>query len=63
MPHFSLQALNHLITEITPNLPPPPRRGPKGMAITTRVRLALAHLREGISLRSLARVLGIPATT
>ncbi len=63
VPHFSLQALNHLITEITPHLPPPPRRGPKGMAITTRVRLALAHLREGVSLRGLARILGIPPTT
>jgi len=63
VPHFSLQALNYLITEISPHLPPPPRRGPKGMAVTTRVRLALAHLREGVSLRGLARVLGIPATT
>ena len=63
VPHFSLQALNHLIDQISPNLPPPSRRGPKGMAITTRVRLALAHLREGVSLRGLARILGIPPTT
>lgn len=33
------------------------------MAITVRVRLALAHLREGVSLRGMARMLGIPATT
>jgi hypothetical protein len=33
------------------------------MAIATRVRLALGHLREGVSLRGMARMLGIPAMT
>lgn len=33
------------------------------MAIATRVRLALGHLREGVSLRGMARILGIPTTT
>jgi hypothetical protein len=63
VPHFSPEALGHLVAQITPHLPAPPRRGPKGMAITSRVRLALAHLREGVSLRGMARTLGIPATT
>ncbi|MBS1837833.1 MAG: hypothetical protein JST64_09070, partial [Actinobacteria bacterium] len=63
MPHFSLQALTHLIAAITPLLPPAPKRGPKGMAITTRVRLALSYLREGVSIRGLARISGIPVTT
>lgn len=63
VPHFSPQALDYLIAQIAPHLPPPPRRGPKGMPITTRVQLALAHLREGTSLRGLARTLAIPATT
>jgi hypothetical protein len=63
VPHFSPQALDHLIAQITPHLPPPPRRGPKGMAITTRVRLALGYLREGVSLRGMARILGIASTT
>lgn len=63
VPHFSPQALDHLIAQITPHLPSPPRRGPKGMPIITRVQLALAHLREGTSLRGMARTLAIPATT
>lgn len=63
VPHFSAQALDHLITEIAPYLPPPPRRGPKGMPIVMRVQLALAHLREGVSLRGMARILAIPPTT
>ena len=63
VPHFSLQALTHLIAAITPLLPPAPKRGPKGMAITTRVRLALSYLREGVSIRGLARISGIPVTT
>lgn len=33
------------------------------MPIVERVQLALAHLREGVSLRGLARVCSIPATT
>lgn len=33
------------------------------MPILQRVQLALAHLREGVSLRGLARIHGIPATT
>lgn len=33
------------------------------MAVRVRVRLALAHLREGVSLRGMARMLGVPATT
>lgn len=33
------------------------------MALTTRVRLALGHLREGVSLRGMARILAIPTTT
>lgn len=33
------------------------------MALTARVQLALAHLREGVSLRGMARILAIPATT
>lgn len=56
VPHFSPAALDHLVGQITPLLPPPPRRGPKGMPILERVRLALAHLREGVSLRGLARI-------
>ena len=63
VPHFSPEALDHLIAAIAPYLPPPSRRGPKGMPIGVRVRLALAHLREGVSLRGMARMLGIPATT
>lgn len=63
VPHFSPQALDHLIAAITPYLPAPPRRGPKGMEIGLRVRLALAHLREGVSLRGMARIHGIAATT
>lgn len=63
VPHFSPEALDHLIAAIAPHLPPPSRRGPKGMPIPVRVRLALAHLREGVSLRGMARMLGIPATT
>jgi len=63
VPHFSPAALDHLIAQISPLLPPPPRRGPKGMAITERVQLALAYLREGVSLRGLARIRGIPSTT
>lgn len=63
VPHFSPAALDHLIDQISPLLPPPPRRGPKGMPIIERVRLALAHLREGVSLRGLARIKGIPPTT
>lgn len=63
MPHFSPDALAHLIAAITPLLPPPPRRGPKGMPITERVRLALAYLREGVSTRGLARITSIPNTT
>lgn len=63
VPHFSPEALDHLIAAISPYLPPPPRRGPKGMDIGLRVRLALAHLREGVSLRGMARVHGIAATT
>lgn len=63
VPHFSPQALDHLIAAITPHLPAPPRRGPKGMEIGLRVRLALAHLREGVSLRGMARIHGIAATT
>lgn len=63
MPHFSPQALAHLIAAIIPYLPAPSRRGPKGMSIELRVRLALAHLREGVSLRGLARIHGIAATT
>lgn len=63
VPHFSPQALAHLIAAITPYLPAPPRRGPKGMDIGLRVRLALAHLREGVSLRGMARIHGIAATT
>ncbi len=63
VPHFSSEALDHLIAQIAPHLPAPPRRGPKGMAITTRVRLALGYLREGVSLRGMARILGIPTTT
>ena len=49
MPHFSPAALAHLIAAIIPYLPAPPRRGPKGMSIELRVRLALAHLREGVT--------------
>lgn len=63
VPHFSPEALDHLIAAITPMLPAPPRRGPKGMPIEVRVRLALAHLREGVSLRGMARIHGIAATT
>jgi hypothetical protein len=63
VPHFSPQALAHLIAAITPHLPAPPRPGPKGMEIGMRVRLALAHLREGVSLRGMARIHGIAATT
>lgn len=63
VPHFSPRALAHLIAAIVPHLPAPPRRGPKGMSIELRVRLALAHLREGVSLRGLARIHGIAATT
>jgi hypothetical protein len=63
LPHFSPEALAHLIAEILPFLPPPSRRGPKGMPIITRVQLALAHLREGTPLRGMARTLGIPNTT
>jgi hypothetical protein len=63
VPHFSPAALDHLIGQISPLLPPPPQRGPKGMPILERVQLALAHLREGVSLRGLARIKGIPATT
>ena len=63
VPHFSPAALDHLIAQIAPLLPPSPRRGPKGMPIIERVQLALAHLREGVSLRGLARIRGIPATT
>lgn len=63
VPHFSTEALDHLIAQIGPHLPPPPKRGPKGMPIVMRVRLALGHLREGVSLRGMARLLGIPATT
>jgi hypothetical protein len=63
VPHFSSAALDHLIGQISPLLPPPPQRGPKGMPIIERVQLALAHLREGVSLRGLARIKGIPATT
>ena len=63
VPHFSPEALDHLITQISPHLPAPPRRGPKGMPMTTRVQVALAHLREGVSPRGMARILGIPATT
>ncbi len=63
VPHFSLAALGHLIGQISPLLPPPPQRGPKGMPIVERVQLALAHLREGVSLRGLARIKGIPPTT
>lgn len=63
VPHFSPAALDHLIGQITPSLPPPPRRGPKGMPVIERVQLALAHLREGVSLLGLARIKGIPATT
>lgn len=63
VPHFSPEALDHLIAAITPYLPLPSRRGPKGMPIQTRVQLALAHLREGVSLRGMARILAIPATT
>lgn len=63
VPHFSPAALGHLIGQIAPLLPPPPRRGPKGMPIIERVQLALAHLREGVSLRGLARIRGIPPTT
>lgn len=33
------------------------------MAIVIRVRLALGYLREGVSLRGMARILGIPTTT
>lgn len=33
------------------------------MAMTTRVRLALGYLREGVSIRGMARILGIPTTT
>jgi len=47
VPHFSSAALDHLIAHISPLLPPPARRGPKGMPIIERVQLALAHLREG----------------
>jgi transposase len=35
------QSLYHLFAQITPHLPAPPRRGPKGMAITTRVPVSL----------------------
>jgi hypothetical protein len=63
VPHFSTAALDHLVGEITPLLPPAPRRGPKGMPILERIQLALAHLREGVSLRGLARIKGIPPTT
>lgn len=63
VPHFSPAALDHLVAQIAPLLPPPPRRGPKGMPIIERVQLALAHLREGVSLRGLARIRGIPPTT
>lgn len=63
VPHFSPAALDHLIGHIAPLLPPPPRRGPKGMPILERVQLALAHLREGVSLRGLARIKGIAPTT
>lgn len=63
VPHFSPAALDHLIAQIAPLLPPPPRRGPKGMPLIERVQLALAHLREGVSLRGLARIKGIPPTT
>lgn len=63
VPHFSPAALDHLIARITPLLPPAPRRGPKGMPIIERVQLALAYLREGVSLRGLARIRGIPPTT
>ena len=63
VPHFSPQALDHLIAQIAPHLPAPPRRGPKGLAMSTRVRLALGYLREGVSLRGMARILGIPTTT
>lgn len=63
VPHFSPAALDHLIAQISPLLPPPARRGPKGMPIVERVQLALAHLREGVSLRGLARIRSIPATT
>ena len=63
VPHFSPEQLAHLIAAITPYLPAPPRRGPKGMAILTRVQLALAYLREGVSLRGLARIHAIPEAT
>lgn len=63
VPHFSSEALAHLIAAIAPYLPAPPRRGPKGMPIGLRVRLALAHLREGVSLRGMARIHGIAPTT
>jgi hypothetical protein len=63
LPHFSPEALDHLVRQITPHLPRPPRRGPKGMALNLRVRLALAYLREGVSVRGMARILGIPTTT
>lgn len=63
VPHFSPAALDHLIAQISPLLPPPARRGPKGMPTVERVQLALAHLREGVSLRGLARIRSIPATT
>ena len=63
VPHLSPAALAYLIEQITPLLPPPARRGPKGMPIIDRVQLALSHLREGVSLRGLARLREIPATT
>lgn len=63
VPHFSPEALDYLIVQISPYLPAPSRRGPKGMAITVPVRLALGHLREGVSLRGMARILGVPTTT
>lgn len=36
VPHFSPAALDHLIAQVSPHLPGPPRRGPNGMALITR---------------------------
>jgi len=63
VPHLSDQALEFLLMRLIPLLPKPPRRGPRGMPLVDRVRIAFSYAREGVTWRGLARILGQAPST